>query len=651
MIVNIDCTKHEGNTMKINSMNEYRLAYDESIAHPDIFWGRVADSFTWKQRWSKVRSGDYHQVNYTWFDGAKLNITENCLDRHLLALGEQTAYIWEPNDPKEAVRHISYNDLHNMVCRLANGLSAMGVKKGDRVCIYMPMVPELAVSLLACARIGAIHSVVFGGFSAQAIADRVNDADCHWMITADGVYRGDKKLVLKSIVDEALERCPGVRHVVVLNHRNFDITMYPKRDIWWHDVIEHQSETHDAVAMDAEDPLFILYTSGSTGKPKGVLHTTAGYMVYAGYTFANVFQYQHDDIYWCTADIGWITGHSYMVYGPLLCGATSVLFEGVPSYPDWGRLWDVVDKHRVTIFYTAPTAIRALEAQGLEHFKGKSLSSLRVLGSVGEPINEEAWNWYHENVGHQRCPIVDTWWQTETGGILIAPLAGITPTKPSFATLPLPGVIPVLVDAQGNELLEKNAEGNLCIKQSWPGQARSVYGDHDRFISTYFATYKGLYFTGDGCRRDDDGYYRITGRVDDVINVSGHRIGTAEVENAIDEHENIYECAVVGIPHAIKGQCLFAFVACHHQPQNMTALSKEIHKLVSEKIGSFARPDYICAVSGLPKTRSGKIMRRIIRKIAEGEPDKIGDITTLLNPEVVEEIKIKVAEVIKAPVS
>jgi acetyl-CoA synthetase len=468
------------------------------------------------------------------------------------------------------------------------------------------------------------------------------------MITADGVYRGDKKLLLKPIVDEALQRCTGIKKVIVYNHRNFQINMQVERDVWWHEIIAHQSAQHDAVAVDAEHPLFILYTSGSTGKPKGVLHTTAGYMVYAAYTFQNVFQYNRGEIYWCTADIGWITGHSYMVYGPLLCGATGILFEGVPSYPDWGRFWQVIDKHQVNIFYTAPTAIRSLEAQGLSHFEGKSLRSLRVLGTVGEPINEEAWHWYHKHVGRERCPIVDTWWQTETGGILISPLAGITPTKPSFATLPLPGIIPILVDANGNELLETETEGNLCIKQSWPGQARTVYGDHQRFIQTYFSTYKGLYFTGDGCRRDADGYYRITGRVDDVINVSGHRIGTAEVENAIDEHHNIYECAVVGIPHQIKGQCLFAFVACNSAPQDESHLRSEINKIVSEKIGSFAKPEYVCVVSGLPKTRSGKIMRRIIRKIAEGEPDKIGDITTLLNPEVVEEIKLKVAALLFA---
>lgn len=629
-------------------MEEYHHAYRESVEHPDIFWSRIADNFLWKRRWDKVRSGDYHHVNYKWFEGAQLNITENCLDRHLASIGNQTAFIWEPNDPKENNRYITYNELHEMVCRLANGLQAMGVQKGDRVCIYMPMVPELAAALLACARIGAIHSVVFGGFSAQAIAERVNDAGCEWIITADGVYRGDKKLILKNIVDEALQRCSGIKKVIVLNHRGFEISMQNNRDVWWHEVVAHQSKHHEAVAVDAEDPLFILYTSGSTGKPKGVLHSTAGYMVYAAYTFQNVFQYNPGEVYWCTADIGWVTGHSYIVYGPLLCGATSVLFEGIPSYPDWGRFWEVVDKHSVNIFYTAPTAIRSLEAQGLSYFEGKSLQSLRVLGSVGEPINEEAWHWYFEHVGKKRCPIVDTWWQTETGGILISPLAGITPLKPSFATLPLPGIIPVIVDANGNELSDTVAEGNLCIKQSWPGQARTVYGDHERFIQTYFSTYKGYYFTGDGCRRDADGYYRITGRVDDVINVSGHRIGTAEVENAIDEHHNIYECAVVGIPHAIKGQCLFAFVACNHKPEDESLLRQEVNKIVSEKIGSFAKPEYICVVSGLPKTRSGKIMRRIIRKIAEGEPDKIGDITTLLNPEVVEEIKMKVASMLSA---
>ncbi len=628
--------------MRIKTIEEYQKAYAESIACPDTFWAGIADSFYWKRKWNKVFSGDFYDVNYKWFEGAQLNITENCLDRHLQSLGEQTALIWEPNDPDESARYISYKELHGNVCQFANALTTMGVKKGDRVCIYMPMIPELAIAMLSCARIGAIHSIVFGGFSSQSIADRVNDAGCQWMITADGFFRGDKKLVLKNIVDEALRHCDGVKKVVVYNHRSFNIEMQSGRDVWWNDLIAPEPIQHIAATVEAEDPLFILYTSGSTGKPKGVLHTTAGYMIHTSYTFLNVFQFNPGEVYWCTADIGWITGHSYIVYGPLLCGATSVMFEGVPSYPDWGRFWDVVDKHKVNILYTAPTAIRSLEAQGIGYFEGKSLATLRVLGSVGEPINEEAWHWYYNNVGKGRCPIVDTWWQTENGGILISALAGISTLKPSYAGLPLPGVLPAIVDAQGKEITGAEAEGNLCMKSPWPGLARTIYGDHERFKQTYFNTYPGLYFTGDGCRRDADGYYRITGRVDDVINVSGHRIGTAEVENAINEHDNIYECAVVGVPHAIKGQCLYAFVACNNKPEDEIELHNEVNKIISNIIGSFAKVDNMRVVSGLPKTRSGKIMRRILRKIAEGEPDKIGDLTTLLNPEVVEEIKAKV---------
>ncbi len=629
---------------KISSLLEYEEQYQQSISSPEKFWAEVAESFLWKKKWSNVFSGGFEKVDYKWFEGAQLNITENCIDRHLDSFGNKTAIIWEPNNPSEPNRIISYNELHKEVCRFSNSLMKLGVTKGDTVCIYMPMIPELAIAMLACARIGAIHSIVFGGFSAQSIAGRVQDAECKWMITADGCYRGDKQLHLKNIVDEALEQCPSIQKSIVFNRSNFPVTMKEGRDVWWNDVVKDCSTNHDAVSMEAEDPLFILYTSGSTGKPKGVLHTTAGYMVYAAYTFLNVFQYNTEDIYWCTADIGWITGHSYIVYGPLLNGATTLMYEGVPQFPDWGRWWNVIDKYGVNIFYTAPTAIRSLEAQGLKFLEGKNLSSLRVLGSVGEPINEEAWEWYHKNIGKEKCPIVDTWWQTETGGILISPLAGITPTKPSFATLPLPGVEPVLVDANGNELTEKVAEGNLCIKKSWPGQARTIYKDHEKFIQTYFTTYKGKYFTGDGCRRDEDGYYRITGRADDVIKVSGHRIGTAEVENAINESPSVVESAVVGYPHDIKGNAIMAFVILK---SNATAsdeiLKKEISETVTRIIGPIARPEKIVFVSGLPKTRSGKIMRRILRKIAEGEPDKVGDVTTLLNPEVVEEIKGKVS--------
>ena len=624
--------------MRIKTKEEYQLAYAESIQSPEIFWSKVAENFSWKRKWDKVISGDFNKVDYKWFEGAQLNITENCLDRHLKTIGDKTAIIWEPNNPDEKNRIITYKELHSEVCRFANGLLKLGVKKYDTVCLYMPMIPELAIAVLACARIGAIHSVVFGGFSAQSIAGRIQDADTQWVITADGCYRGDKKLHLKNIMDEALLQCADVKKVVVYNRSNFECTMIEGRDIWWNDLISDCDDNNIAAIMNAEDPLFILYTSGSTGKPKGVLHTCAGYMVYAAYTFQNVFQYNDEDVYWCTADIGWVTGHSYIIYGPLLSGATTVLFEGIPSFPDWGRFWDVIDKYQVNIFYTAPTAIRSLEAQGNEHVEKRSLKSLKVLGSVGEPINEEAWHWYDKNVGKKNCPIVDTWWQTETGGILISSLAGVTPSIPVYATLPLPGVLPIIVDSNGIEITALEAEGNLCIKHSWPGQARSVYKDHERFIQTYFATYKNLYFTGDGCKRDAKGNYRITGRVDDVINVSGHRIGTAEVENAINEHELVYESAVVGFPHDIKGQGLMAFVSCVKKPINNSDFIIEINSIVSKVIGSFAKPDKIYVVSGLPKTRSGKIMRRILRKIAEGESEKVGDISTLLNPEVVEEI-------------
>ena len=624
-------------------MEDYRSAYNKSIADPDAFWGEIAGEFIWKKKWDWVSKGGFEKVDYKWFDGGMLNITENCLDRNAEAHPEKVAFIWEPNDPEEEELYITYRALLEQVCRFANVLKKQGVKKGDTVIIYMPMIPELPVAMLACARIGAVHSVVFGGFSAQSLSDRIKDTEAKIVITADGVMRGARQLVLKSIVDEALKISSPVQKVVMVNRQNFEVNFERGRDLWWHELMKDASPLCEAEPVDAEHPLYILYTSGSTGKPKGVVHTTAGYMVYAAYTFLNVFQYRENDIYWCTADIGWVTGHSYIVYGPLLNGATTMLFEGVPQYPDWGRFWDVIQKYGVNIFYTAPTAIRSLEAQGIKWLEGKDLSSLRVLGSVGEPINDVAWEWYYKNVGKEKCPVVDTWWQTETGGILISPLAGITPLKPCYATLPMPGVLPVMVDSKGNEITETVAEGNLCMKRSWPGQARTVYKDHERFKQNYFTTYENLYFTGDGCRRDKDGYYRITGRVDDVINVSGHRIGTAEVENAINEHPLVFESAVVGFPHNIKGEGLFAFITCAKLTIAEEQLNKEILECVSKYIGAFAKPDKIMIVSGLPKTRSGKIMRRILRKIAHNEADQIGDISTLLNPEVVDEMigKIK----------
>lgn len=623
---------------QINSWQAYKDAYEKSINKPEEFWQEVAADFTWKKQWDNVLQWDFNTANVAWYGGAKLNLTENCLDRHLQERGDQTALIWEPNDASEEARYMSYRELHAETCRFANALLKLGVKKGDRVCIYLPMILEGAVAMLACARIGAIHSVVFAGFSANSIIDRVNDAQCAYIITADAVYRGDKKVELKKIVDEALQQTPSIKKCIVFNHRNGDVDMQADRDVWWHDAIADVNAINQAESMDAEDPLFILYTSGSTGKPKGVLHTTAGYMVYVAYTFLNVFNYKPKEVFFCTADIGWVTGHSYLVYGPLLNGGTSIMFEGTPTYPDHGRLWDIIDKHKVNILYTAPTAIRALEKFGTDVFKDKDLSSLRVLGSVGEPINEEAWEWYYHNVGKDKCPIVDTWWQTETGGILISPIANVTELKPAFATFPLPGVQPVLMDEKGNEIAGNGVEGNLCIKFPWPGMARSVYGDHERFKSTYFSTYKGYYFTGDGCKRDAEGYYRITGRVDDVVNVSGHRIGTGELEEAINEHEMVIESAVVGYPHDIKGQGLYAFVICQADDVACDKVEQEIRNIVSDRIGPFAKPDKIQIVPGLPKTRSGKIMRRILRKIAEGDVSNLGDTSTLLDPAVVEKI-------------
>ena len=624
---------------QITTFEEYKTEYNKSITQPEQFWSEIADDFLWKRKWNNMLESDFNTATIKWFNGAQLNITENCLDRNLNERGNQTAIIWEPNDPNEKFRTLTYNQLHTEVCRFANALLNIGITKGDRVCIYMPMIPEGAIAMLACARIGAIHSVVFAGFSAASLIDRINDSQCALVITADAVYRGEKKIELKKIVDEALEQTPSIKNCIVFNHRNSSIEIKPERDLWWNDLVKEASAENTAETMNAEDPLFILYTSGSTGKPKGVLHTTAGYMVYVGYTFKNVFNYKEGEVFCCTADIGWVTGHSYLVYGPLLNGATTIMFEGTPVYPDHGRFWDIVDKHKVNIFYTAPTAIRSLQAHGNQIFKTKNLSSLRVLGTVGEPINEEAWHWYNENVGKKNCPIVDTWWQTETGGVLISPIATVTPLKPTFATLPMPGIQPVLINEKGEEVQGNGVEGNLCIKFPWPGMARTVFGDHERFRQTYFSTYKGYYFTGDGCKRDEDGYYRITGRVDDVINVSGHRIGTGEVEDAIDEHNAVVESAVVGFPHDIKGQGIYAFVICNKKVDNEELLRKEIREHVGKVIGSFAKPDKIQIVKGLPKTRSGKIMRRILRKIAEGDTTNLGDTTTLLDPAVVDEIK------------
>jgi acetyl-CoA synthetase len=629
--------------MKIKSFEEYKQVYKQSVEQPEQFWADIASNFVWRKTWDKVLDWNFKEPKVKWFQGARLNITENCLDRHLEAFGERPAIIWEPNDPEEDHRVITYQQLYDKVCQFGNVLKNNGAKKGDRICIYMPMVPELAITVLACARIGAIHSVVFGGFSAQSIADRINDAECNIVITADGGFRGNKDIPLKTVIDDALVQCKSVKKVIVLTRSRTAVSMIKGRDVWWEDEIK-KIETQGnmdcpAEEMDAEDMLFILYTSGSTGKPKGVVHTCGGYMVYTGYTFANVFQYQPGEVYFCTADIGWITGHSYIVYGPLSQGATTLMFEGVPTWPDAGRFWEIVDKYEVNILYTAPTAIRSLMSFGMGPLANKNLSSLKKLGSVGEPINEEAWHWFDENIGKKKCPIVDTWWQTETGGLMISPIANVTPTKPSYATLPLPGVQPVLVDENGKELEGNGVSGNLCIKFPWPGMLRTTYGDHERCRTTYFATYPNLYFTGDGCLRDEDGYYRITGRVDDVLNVSGHRIGTAEVENAINMHSGVVESAVVGYPHDIKGQGVYAFVVSPNKHGDDEHAKKDIMMTVSRIIGAIAKPDKIQFVSGLPKTRSGKIMRRILRKIAEGDTGNLGDTSTLLDPAVVEEIK------------
>jgi len=625
----------------IKNLEEYFHVYRKSVRDPESFWEEIAEeNFLWHKRWDSVLSYDLNTPQVKWFEGAKLNITENCIDRHLYSRGDKTAIIFEPNDPSESAEHITYNELIDRVCRFANVLKEQGIKKGDRVCIYLPMIPELAVSVLACARIGAIHSVVFAGFSATALATRINDCDCKMVLTSDGSFRGTKTIDLKGIVDEALEVCPGVKSVLVAKRIKTDIDMKEGRDLWLQPLLDEAY--HDCVPeiMDAEDPLFILYTSGSTGKPKGMVHTTAGYMVYSAYTFKNVFQYREDDVYWCTADIGWITGHSYILYGPLANGATTLMFEGVPNYPDWGRFWEVVEKHKVNQFYTAPTAIRALAKENLSFVNKHDLSSLRILGTVGEPINEEAWHWYNDNIGNKKNPIVDTWWQTETGGIMISPIPFSTPTIPTFATLPLPGIQPALMDEIGNELKGNQVDGRLCIKFPWPSMARTIWGNHKRYQETYFSTYKNMYFTGDGALRDSTGYYRITGRVDDVIIVSGHNLGTAPIEDAINEHPAVAESAIVGFPHDIKGNALYGYVILKEtgESRDHNNLRKEINQIITEHIGPIAKLDKIQFVIGLPKTRSGKIMRRILRKIACNDTSNLGDTSTLLNPEVVDDI-------------
>ena len=628
---------------QIRSMDDYASAWKKSAEDPAGFWSDVAQHFQWKKPWNSIIDWNFHEPSVKWFDGAQLNITENCIDRHLADKAHQPAIIWEPNDPNAPQRMLTYAHLHEEVCRFGHVLQNNGVKKGDRVCIYMGMVPELAIAVLACARIGAIHSVIFGGFSAQSIADRLKDAQAAFIVTCDGAFRGPKDIPLKSVIDDAVMTCPFVKRVIVYMHTKTPVSMIKGRDVWWQEEMEAAKNAGQndlpAATMEAEDPLFILYTSGSTGKPKGVVHTCAGYMIYTTYTFVNVFQYQPKEIHFCTADIGWITGHSYILYGPLSAGATTLMFEGIPTFPDAGRFWDIIDKYKVNILYTAPTAIRSLMAFGLGPIQGKDLSSLRVLGTVGEPINEEAWHWYDENIGKKKCPIVDTWWQTETGGVLISNLAGITPAKPSFATLPMPGVQPMLVNEKGNEITENNVTGNLCIKAPWPSTLRTTYGDHERCRLNYFATYPNLYFTGDGAYRDEQGNYRITGRVDDVLNVSGHRIGTAEVENAINMHSGVVESAVVGYPHDVKGQGIYAFVIFSGNQSDQDLIRRDITATVTRIIGPIAKPEKIQLVPGLPKTRSGKIMRRILRKIAEGDTSNIGDTTTLLDPGVVEEIK------------
>ena len=625
----------------IKHLEEYYQVYRKSVRNPEIFWEEIAEEhFLWRKKWDNVLSWDFKKPEVKWFEGAELNITENCIDRHLYTRGDKTAIIFEPNDPKEAAEHITYKQLHERVCKFANVLKDKGIQKGDRVCIYLPMIPELAISVLACARIGAIHSVVFAGFSSTALSTRINDSECKMVITSDGSYRGAKTIDLKGIVDEALEDCKTIESVLVAKRINSDVVMKDGRDFWLEPLLEEAYGDCVPEIMKAEDPLFILYTSGSTGKPKGMVHTTAGYMVYTAYTFKNVFQYTEKDVYWCTADIGWITGHSYIVYGPLCNGATTVMFEGVPSYPDFGRFWDIVAKHKVSQFYTAPTAIRALAKEGVEHIEKYDLSSIKVLGTVGEPINEEAWHWYDDNVGKKKAPIVDTWWQTETGGIMITPIAFATPTKPTYATLPFIGIQPALMDENGQEIKGNQVDGRLCIKYPWPSIARTIWGNHQRYKDTYFSAYTDMYFTGDGALRDEVGYYRITGRVDDVIIVSGHNLGTAPIEDAINEHPAVAESAIVGFPHDVKGNALYGYVTLKEigESRNHDNLRKEINQVITEQIGPIAKLNKIQFTEGLPKTRSGKIMRRILRKIACNETDQLGDTSTLLNPEVVQSI-------------
>ncbi len=624
--------------MRIKTLEEYKNQKKKFDDNPEKFWEEKAESFIWHKQWDEVLNWDFNTAKVNWFSGGKLNITENCLDRHLKERSNQIAIKWIANDPNEDNINITYKELHAQVCKFSNVLRKRGVKKGDRVCLYMPMVLELSIAVLACARIGAIHSVVFAGFSAKSLSNRINDAECTVLITSDGGFRGNKVTPLKDISDLAMQKTPSIESCIVLKRTDSEIEMKKDRDFWWHDEMMTADENAPAEIMDSEDELFILYTSGSTGKPKGIVHTTAGYMIYAQYSFQNVFQYNEGDLYWCTADIGWITGHSYIIYGPLLSGAITVMFEGVPTYPDAGRFWEIVEKNKINIFYTAPTAIRALEAKGTGFVRKYDLSSLKVLGTVGEPINEDAWNWYFKEIGGERCPIVDTWWQTETGGIMISNLAGINKAKATFATLPLPGIQACIVDDAGNELKENNIEGKLSIKYPWPSMARTIYGDHKRYIDTYFSAYPGKYFSGDGCYKDEEGLFRITGRVDDVLIVSGHNLGTAEIESAIDEHQNVCESAIVGYPHSIKGNGVYAFIICHEKPSNLQESNKEINDLIVKHVGPIAKVDKFLYIDGLPKTRSGKIMRRILRKIAGGETTNLGDTSTLLDPTVVESI-------------
>ena len=623
----------------ILSFKEYKKAYKKSIENPELFWSEKANNFKWERKWDTTLLWDFTKPEVKWFEGGKLNITTNCLDRHLKIKGNQTAITWISNNIEEKNINLSYQQLYTEVNKFSNVLKKNGIKKGDRICLYMPMVPELTIAILACARIGAIHSVVFAGFSAKSLSDRINDAKCKLLITSDGGFRGKKITPLKKIADDAMMTTPSIQKCIVLKRTKSEILMREGRDIWWHIEMESSEPICLAEVMDSEDPLFILYTSGSTGKPKGIQHSTAGYMIYTEYSFKNVFQYKEGDIYWCTADIGWITGHSYIIYGPLLSGATTVIFEGVPSYPDHGRFWKIIEENKINIFYTAPTAIRALQAKGLDFISSYNLSSLKVLGTVGEPINEDAWHWYEKEIGNSNCPIVDTWWQTETGGIMISNLAGITPGKPTFATLPLPGIQPCLMDSKGREIDGDSVEGNLCIKYPWPSMARTIYGNHKRYKDTYFSTFKNKYFTGDGSVRDENGMYRITGRVDDIIIVSGHNLGTAEIESAVDEHPNVCETAIVGFPHQIKGNGIYAFVICQNKIKDDNQLRKEINDLVNSEVGPIAKIDKIQFVNELPKTRSGKIMRRILRKIAMGEVEKLGDTSTLLDPNIIDEIK------------